>query len=225
MMRRAAVTALIAWAISLSSAPALARQATGDSALSSTRLFFGPTSRVLPPGEHTFTLFMIMPTIQVGVMPRLTVAGGIFPFGGYPRLWSAKYQVHRADDHSVAGGIIQVFLPQGNRRTVGYITTTRERANSAWTLGAGAGRRVGTYSLLGTFSSPFLQLGAEKRLDKETLFVTENYVGLDFRMFSAGIRRARARETRDYNVIIVTGRNGTIVMPTVVLSLGSRPEK
>ena len=220
MACRRTVAALIASGICLFPDPALA-QAPADASLSSTRLVFSPTSRVLARGEITVNIFMVMPSIQVGVTSRLTVGGFLIPFRSGPLfLASGKYQLHRTEQRSVAGGIMHFGLPGGHRLGMAVVNSTRERANGAWTFGGGTAWR--NDSSPGVARSPFVQFGTERWLDRNTLFVTEAYVGPDFAIFAGAKRIKRESSTTDYVLMFVVTERGPAIMPALVLSVGSR---
>lgn len=167
-----------------------------------TRLFFGPTGRMLAAGEGYVGAFeLFLPFLSFGITDYLTIGGGtpVVP-GAVGRVFylTPKIGLRAGDRTDLAAGLIAFhdtgsYDPLDDFATAGvlYLVGTHGDADRALTLGVGwgfAGEEVN--------NRPAALVGFESRLSPRLKFVSENYLisyrtsrGTDFgQLFSGGVR-------------------------------------
>lgn len=145
-----------------------------------TRLFFGPTGRMLDQGEGYISVFeLFLPFASYGVSNYLTLAGGtpIIP-EGIGRVWyfAPKAGGQIGERTSLSGGVL-AFVDVGtdlsdDLDTFGilYGVATHGTDRNALTFGAGFGFAGEDVS-----SKPVFLLGGESRLSPRLTLLSENY--------------------------------------------------
>jgi hypothetical protein len=203
-------------ALLLCPAAGLARQAPTPSpvplvapAAGFTRSLFGPTGRMLQPGEgYVAAVAILVPIVQVGVTPWLELGGGVVPGGLF--YVTPKFRVHQGRRTSTAAGLAQFFAPgaDGGGGGLAYVVATRESDRGAWTYGGGvayAWEREGDAGVL-----PVIQIGGERRLGRYVWFLSDNYVFGPAVMASAGIRLQGKHLSADFAVPVFIGEDGVV---------------
>lgn len=143
----------------------------------SSRLFFGPTGRMLRSGEGYFGVFeLFFPFVSFAVTDNVTLAGGtpIFPdIIGRVFYLAPKVGVAVSPQVELAAGVLAFFateeLDQGSAG-IFYGVGTFGSPDNALTAGAGwgfAGQEV--------TNRPIFMLGGETRVARRVKLITENY--------------------------------------------------
>jgi hypothetical protein len=154
------------------------------------RLFIGPTGRMLAPGQGYVSwdgVFTV--TGQVGVTPFFSMgAGTMVPVGGgrFPVWITPKVQIYNGDRAAVAAGLVSVFVP-GVAGTGGLAYTV----GTFGTLGASATVGGGVFYVGGPEGgemTPVAMVGGERRFKPRVSFLTENYLGVHSGLVSGGVR-------------------------------------
>lgn len=165
-----------------------------------TRLFFGPTARLLERGRGYFADYCVLfPTVTYGVFDHVTIGGGMSLVPGLGLDRQIYYLTPKAGfsprrDLHLAAGALVIGLPVGDdsgsgRRSVSagivYAVATCGTLDRSLTAGLGYGYADGRMA-----DKPMVMLGGEHRLSRRTAFVSENWLfpGLDQPAVSAGIR-------------------------------------
>jgi hypothetical protein len=191
--------------------------------ITSTRLFWGPTARVLAPGQVTLAGYSpIFPVVQVGVTNRFQMGGGIFPFSTEEAVFwlTPKFQLHRSVRQSVAAGTLQIIVAGEGLFGLAYVNTTREVSGGRGAFTIGAGWAYGSDDDTFRFASgvPAVQIGGERRLSRSITLVTENYVVWGGGLFSGGIRFRRGRFSLDGALLILGAEGELVAAPAVNLA-------
>ena len=183
----------------------------------SSRLFVGPTARLLPPGQGYMALYGPIPNFEIGLTDRLQLGGGVLPFA--PLFWvTPKVQLFRDERRTVAVGTLQVFAPGEFAGGLAYLNTTRERGNSALSVGAGWAYSTDDGSFRFASGVPVVQLGAERQLTRQWTFVTENYLAVGVGWISGGVRYQRRHFGADFAILSLVGDGGGFAAPMVLVS-------
>jgi hypothetical protein len=159
------------------------------------RLFFGPTGRMLEPGQG-YVAFdgVFLATAQVGVTPYFSIGGGtpVVWFGRARPFWiTPKVRIYKGDRTSVAAGVMNLFLPGVGRLGMAYGVGTIGTLEASMTIGGGVlyanasdeDRRDGDFA-----ATPVAVIGGERRFHPLVSFLTENYVGLHGGLLTNGVR-------------------------------------
>jgi hypothetical protein len=144
----------------------------------STRLFFGPTGRMLRTGEGYAGVFeLFFPFVSFGITDFITIAGGtpVIPEAiGQVFYLAPKVGARLAPRVHVAAGVLALFnLGDWAPASVGilYGTGTFGSADNAVTLGAGWPFVGGDLE-----RRPVFMLGGEARAQRRVKLITENYL-------------------------------------------------
>lgn len=172
-----------------------------------TRLYFGPTGRMLKKGEGYFAdIYLFFPSVTYGLTNNITVSGGIsiFPTEDFSEqliYFTPKIGFNSSEELSFAASALIVRVPDwfgddddinedGDDDIVDVIgilfaTTTYGTPDKSVTFGLGFG-----YADDEIADKPAVQLGAEYRLARRMSFVTENWVfpEVDEPLISYGLR-------------------------------------
>jgi len=189
-----------------------------------TRLFFGPTGRMLRKGEgyvaNHWVLFM---DGYAGVTDRFTLGGTmtLFPTSSFLKdnayFISPKFGVRQSDTFNVAVGAWIGGAPfsdaAGTVNTFGiaYGVATWGGTEGALTLGAGYGFAQGKLA-----RNPMLMVGATKRLSRHFAFVTEDWIFpnvQDHPLVSFGLRSIGDKVSWDFGGVTVLGSGSATVVP------------
>ncbi|MCK5127754.1 MAG: hypothetical protein KAR42_15975 [candidate division Zixibacteria bacterium] len=172
-----------------------------------TRLYFGPTGRMLKKGEGYFSdVYLFFPSVTYGVSDNFSISGGIsiFPtddFGEQLIYVTPKIGFKANENLSIAGSAIIVRVPDwfGDDDDINndgeddiadivgilFATATYGNEDNSLTFGLGFGYADDEVS-----SNPAIQVGGEYRMSRRMSFVTENWVfpEMDDPMISYGFR-------------------------------------
>jgi hypothetical protein len=179
-----------------------------DQPLESTRLIFGPTARMLKPGEvYAAAYAVLLPMVQVGVTPRFSFGGGILP-GSFDEgigFWlTPKVQLHRSERTSVAAGLLQFVVPGEFKGGLAFGNVTREVSpDAAWTLGAGWAYSTDKGTFRFASGVPMLQFGFEKRVSSRLAFVTDDYFLWGGGLLTGGLRVELGRFRADLGALFL----------------------
>ena len=143
-----------------------------------TRLFFGPTARMLNKGEAYFADYdLFFPALTVGLTDRVTIGGGmsIFPAVGLDKqiyYLTPKVKLKSIGRLDFAAGALVLKLPD-NSAVVGVAYGLGTYGNDDVSVSLGLG-----YGFVGSHvaDKPLVMLGGEKRISRRTALVTENWV-------------------------------------------------
>jgi len=157
-----------------------------------TRLYFGPTARLLKRGEGYFADYeLFFPALTVGVTDRVTLGGGmsIFPGAGLDRqlfYLTPKVGIKSYGNLHWAAGTLVLKIPDVSQ-VVGVLYSLGTFGTPDGSISAGLG-----YGFVGRHlaDKPMIMIGGEKRLTRRLAFVTENWVvpGGEAPVVSYGIR-------------------------------------
>ncbi len=189
----------------------------------STRLFFGPTARMLKKGRGYFSdYYIFFPGIAVGITDNLNIGGGMSLF---PRMdlldqvyyIAPKVGVKASRYSNLAAGALIIALPREDNesRTVGvlYGVGTFGGVDASLTTGLGYGVVDNHIA-----DKPMFMIGGEKRLSSRVSFVTENWIlpGVDWPIISYGLRFMGPSSSFDLALISVLGKGEPLpVLPYV----------
>jgi len=165
-----------------------------------TRLFFGPTGRMLKKGKGYFSdYYLFFPGLAWGLTDNITIGAGmsLFPDLGFDRqifFFTPKVGVSASENLSVAAGALIIKIPDwddwdngGDSPTVGVIygVGTYGTPDVSCTGGLGFGFVDGDVA-----EKPMVLFGIEARAGRRTAFVTENWVipGVENMLASYGVR-------------------------------------
>jgi hypothetical protein len=170
-------------------APAPASPATAGSS----RLFIGPTGRMLAPGQGYLTFDAIFATtLQIGVTPWLSAGIGTVPIfflddDFISPFWvTPKVRLYTSGRTSVAGGVVHAFAPSDNTQFgFGYVASTTGTAERSFTIGGGV---LYGWDEDESDVTPVVQVAVERRFMPRVSFIGEGYVGPDGGLASGGFR-------------------------------------
>jgi len=168
------------------------------------RLFLGPTARMLKRGQAYFSdVYIFFPSVGVGLTNNVTIGGGMSLFPGLSfdeQLYylTPKIGLTAVDRLSLAASALVVFLPDWTEdtddefeidepRTVGiaFGVATYGSENNSVTVGLGYGFVEDAWA-----DKPAVIFGGEYRLLRRMSLVTENWVlpGVEPPLISYGCR-------------------------------------
>jgi hypothetical protein len=160
------------------------------------RLFFGPTGRVLPPGESYFSLVGIgLPSVQVGVTDWFSMgAGTALLMPGRVVTLTPKVRLAQHGDISVAFGLFHSMFFGHSSAGAAYIAMTRGTTDGAFTIGI-----IRPYH--GLWDGSVILIGGEARAGRRVRFITENYWMPESLVTFTGVRVHRARYSTDVGLV------------------------
>ncbi|CAN5707948.1 hypothetical protein BH23GEM11_BH23GEM11_06100 [soil metagenome] len=176
-----------------------------------TRLFFGPTGRVLDAGDGYLSVFeLLFPILAYGLTDHVTVAAGtplIFGgLGGRPFWFAPRVAIRKDEDLSLSAGVL-AFVTTESTESVGilYSAATVGDARQSVHLGIGYG-----YDRGGLASTPAFMLGGEIRTSRNLKFLTENYLlPGEAGILSAGVRFMGERLSAELGLASPVGTGGS----------------
>lgn len=182
----------------------------------STRLFFGPTGRMLKKGQGYFAdHYIFFPTVVVGITDNVTMGGGMSVFPGVGPSnqifsFTPKIGVKAGEDlHLAAGALMMRWSWEGDPESVGifYGVATYGSPDGSLTVGMGYGYENGNLA-----ERPMVMIGGEKRLSRRTAFVTENWLipGADQPLISYGVRFIGEQITVDFALLNTIGEGASL---------------
>jgi len=142
-----------------------------------TRLFFGPTGRMLEQGEGYFGAFeLFFPFLAYGVTDWFTIAGGtpVIPeVIGRVVYLAPKVSLLQRERTAISGGVLAFFSTEDDFDSAGivYVAGTTGSADQALTLGAGL-----PFAGADLARRPALLAGGETRLTPRFKLISENYL-------------------------------------------------
>jgi hypothetical protein len=160
-----------------------------------TRLYFGPTGRMLERGKGYFSdVYIFFPGVSYGLTDNITIGGGMSLFPGVDMddqifYLTPKFGLKTSEKTSLAVGALIFALPEidDESPTVGiaYGVGTYGDPDASITVGLGYGFVEDEVA-----DKPMFIFGGEKRFARRLSFVTENWVfpGVDQPVISYGIR-------------------------------------
>lgn len=174
-----------------------------------TRLFFGPTGRMMRRGEGYVAAFeLFLPFVSYSVTDWLTLAGGtpLIPEGiGELFYLAPKMGIVQRPDFGVSAGVLAFFSTYDDFDSAGilYAVGTRGSSDRSVTFGAGWPFASGDFE-----NFPIFMAGGESRFSRRLKLVSENYlVSLEngpttdrLGMVSGGVRFIGDRLSADLGV-------------------------
>lgn len=170
-----------------------------------TRLFFAPTGRVVPPGEgYVANHMLFVMSGAAGISRKVTIGGGmtIFPLDDFSEnlfFVTPKVGLVTSDRLNVAVGGLFGYGGGADGGTLGvaYGVATTGGPEASVSLGAGWGMLEGKWS-----SSPVLMGGGNLRLSRRVAAITENYLfpGNEV-LVMYGLRMFGERLTADFALV------------------------
>lgn len=149
-----------------------------------TRLFFGPTARMLKKGEgYIANHWLFFLDGYGGVTDRFTLGGAmsLFPSDNFLKnniyVLSPKVGITQGERLNTAAGVMIGGVPFSkeigsvNSFGIAYGVATWGGVNGAFTLGGGYGFAEGKLA-----RNPMMMMGGTQRLSRRLTFVTENWV-------------------------------------------------
>jgi hypothetical protein len=142
-----------------------------------TRLFFGPTGRMLEAGEGYFGAFeLFFPFLAYGVTDWFTIAGGtpVIPeVIGRVIYLAPKVSLLQREGTALSAGVLAFFSTQDDFDSagIGYVVGTAGSADQALTLGAGL-----PFAGSDLARRPAVLAGLESRFSPRFKLISENYL-------------------------------------------------
>jgi hypothetical protein len=190
----------------------------------STRLFFGPTARMLKKGEgYIANHWLFFMDGYGGVTDRFTLGGAmsLFPtdnfFQDNAYFLSPKVAITQGERFNTAAGVWIGGAPFNdevdgdNTFGIAYGVATWGGLNGAFTLGGGYGFAEGKLA-----RNPMMMVGGTRRLSRRFTFVTESWLfpNVEQPLVSVGLRTHGEGLSWDFGAVTVLGTGeGTIVVP------------
>jgi hypothetical protein len=189
-----------------------------------TRLFFGPTARMLKKGEGYIAnhrLFVM--DGYGGVTDRFTIGGAmsLFPTDNFLKdnayFLSPKIAVTQGERFNSAAGVWLGGAPFNDEVEgdftfgIAYGVATWGGPEGAFTLGGGYGFAEGKLA-----RNPMVMVGGTKRLSRRLSFVTDNWVFPnveDHPLVSVGLRTIGESVSWDFGAVTVLGTSETVFVP------------
>lgn len=173
-----------------------------------TRLFFGPTARMLPAGTGYFAdHWVFLPSVNYGFTPNVTLGAGlsIVPGVGLDEqllFVTPKVGMSVGDRTHLAAGAIIAHVPDAGTAGILFGAVTMGGDESGLTLGLGHGFVDGDLA-----DRPMLMVGADVRVSRRFTLVTENWVfpGVDQPLGSYGVRFLGEKLSVDFAFVTPLG--------------------
>lgn len=174
-----------------------------------TRLFFGPTGRMMRQGEGYVAAFeLLLPFVSYSVTDWLTLAGGtpLVPDGiGELFYLAPKVGLVQRPDLGVSAGVLAFFSTYDDFDSAGIVYAVGTRGSSDRSVTVGAGWPFASGDLE---NFPVFMAGGESRVSRRLKLVSENYlVSLEngsssdqLGMVSGGVRFIGDRLSADLGV-------------------------
>jgi hypothetical protein len=182
-----------------------------------TRLFFGPTARMLKKGEgYIANHWLFFMDGYGGVTDRFTFGGAmsLFPFDNFLQdniyFLSPKVGIIQGERFNAAAGVwiggapFSDKLGSVNSFGIAYGVATWGGLNGAFTLGGGYGFAEGRLA-----RNPLMMVGGTRRLSRQLSFVTENWVfpNVEEPLVSFGLRTHGESLSWDFGALTVLRTN------------------
>lgn len=192
----------------------------------STRLFFGPTARMLKKGEgYVANHWLFFMDGYGGVTDRFTLgaAMSMFPTDNFLKdnayFVSPKVGVTQGERVNTAVGVWVGGAPFNDETEraftfgIAYGVATWGSPDASFTLGGGYGFAQGKLA-----RNPMVMAGATRRLSRRVSFVTENWIFPNVEehpLVSAGLRAFGESISWDFGLLTVAGTGSTVVIPWI----------
>ncbi len=189
-----------------------------------TRLFFGPTARMLKQGEgYIANHWLFFMDGHGGVTDRFTLGGGmsLLPSDNFLKdnayFLSPKIGITQGERLSTAVGVWLGGAPFNDDVDgdftfgIAYGVATWGGPEGAFTLGGGYGFAEGKLA-----RNPMVMAGGTRRLSKRLSFVTENWIFPnveDHPLISLGLRTVGENVSWDFGAVTVLGTSETVFVP------------
>ena len=142
-----------------------------------TRLFFGPTGRMMPAGEGYIAAFeLFLPFLSYSITDQITVAGGtpLVPEAiGELFYLAPKLGLIQRPDFAVSAGVLAFFSTYDSFDSAGILYAVGTRGDSDRSITFGAGWPFASGDLE---NFPVFMAGGESRFSRRLKFVSENYL-------------------------------------------------
>jgi hypothetical protein len=190
-----------------------------------TRLFFGPTGRMLKKGEgYLANHWLFFMDGYAGISDRFTLGGAmtLVPSDNFLKnnvyFISPKVAITQSENFNTAAGVWVGAAPFSdavgsvNSFGIAYGVATWGGPDGAVTLGGGYGFAEGKMA-----RNPMAMFGATKRLSRRISLVTENWLfpNVEEPLVSAGIRTLGENVSWDLGLVTVLGTSSTIFVPWI----------
>lgn len=190
-----------------------------------TRLFFGPTGRMLKKGEgYLANHWLFFMDGYAGITDRFTIGGAmtLLPSDNFIKnniyFISPKVAITQSDNLNTAVGVWLGTAPFSsdagsvNSFGIAYGVATWGGPDGAVTLGGGYGFAEGKAA-----RNPMAMFGATRRLSKKLSFVTENWLfpNVDRPLVSLGLRTIGENASWDLGGMTVLGVGTTVFVPWI----------
>ncbi len=190
-----------------------------------TRLFFGPTGRMLKKGEgYLANHWLFFMDGYAGITDRFTLGGAmtLLPSDNFIKnniyFISPKVAITQSDNLNTAVGVWLGTAPFSsgagsvNSFGIAYGVATWGGPDGAVTLGGGYGFAEGKAA-----RNPMAMFGATRRLSKKLSFVTENWLfpNVDRPLVSLGLRTIGENASWDLGGMTVLGVGTTVFVPWI----------
>jgi hypothetical protein len=187
-----------------------------------TRLFFGPTGRVLGKGNGYFSdLYLFLVNAAWGVTDRFMIGGGlsVLPtsdfFGNNVYFLTPKFALVRREEFNVSVGALVGFAGHSaGSAGMLYVAATNGRPDLSFTYGVGY-----AYSQDKIKSDALLMLGGNARISRRISLLSENYIftgsngGYVVPMY--GVRIIGDKLSTDLGFVNFIGRDSRGIFPGV----------
>jgi hypothetical protein len=185
----------------------------------SSRVIWGPTGRLLAPGETTVTTYQlfVVPAVQVGITSRLQLGIGAPIYRGVLIAPKVKVYSRGGSDRSslrtdIAAGVAHAWLPGIGGGGYAYVATTYGAIDAAVTLTGGM-----YYDSSGA-TKPVLAVGGERRLSPRVVWITDNHFTSDGVLAAGGFRLTGPNKSVDFVLGWLITEHG--VAPLPMLNVG-----
>ena len=190
-----------------------------------TRLFFGPTGRMLKKGEgYLANHWLFFMDGYAGITDRFTIGGAmtLLPSDDFLKnniyFISPKVAITQSDNLNTAVGVWLGTAPFSsdagsvNSFGIAYGVATLGGPDGAVTLGGGYGFAEGKAA-----RNPMAMFGATRRLSKKLSFVTENWLfpNVDRPLVSLGLRTIGENASWDLGGMTLLGVGTTVFVPWI----------
>jgi len=207
-------TAMPAGAGQLADPPAAGPERGGSS-----RVIWGPTGRLLAPGETTVTTYQlfVVPAVQVGITSRFQLGIGAPAYRSVLIAPKVKVYSRGASERSslrtdIAAGVAHAWVPGVGGGGYAYVATTYGTIDAAVTVTGGV-----FYDSSGA-TKPVLAVGGERRLSPRVVWITDNHFTRDGVLTAGGFRITGPNKSVDFVLGWLIADEG--IAPLPMLNIG-----
>ena len=167
------------------------------------RLFFGPTGRMLPPGHGYLAATGLLLNGEIGVTKWFSLGGGAVPFiAGTPYWLTPKLRVGTFNQTEMALSVAHAVVPGEHFRLgVVHLVSTTGTERQSFTIGAAIGYAHDSNGEGDDYTGllPAALLGGEHRFNDRWALLSENYISRHGGLASVGVRRRTKHFALDLN--------------------------